>query len=201
MISVAPHEKLYAPYFRCSFTAEPQSSARVLDLLAKRVPCPLTCDDNVRSEVRALLRYGGFKASGRSKPASEYLEKAFQDGFLNPINAMVDCCNAVSLHSGLPISVIDLERTQGALKLEIVAEKQSYVFNPSGQELDLKGLICLWDEQGPCASPVKDSQRSKTQSDTRQTLCLIWGSQSLRSQVDAALALYQELLQDCGGHL
>ncbi|MBT9584778.1 hypothetical protein IV102_15650 [bacterium] len=204
MIEVLPHDRLLARAFRCDFDrplGQQPSSGRILRLLRKEELPSLSSDDTVRSAVRSLLRWGGFKPTGRSKPASEYLEKAFQDGYLQPINAAVDACNAVSLHSGLPISVIDTQLALPPYRLEVVADKVSYIFNPSGQELDLKGLICLWDSQGPCGSPVKDSQRTKTHEGTRQTLCLIWGSRELSGQVEAALSLYQELLTECGASL
>lgn len=201
MIEVKLHERLLAQAFLCDFPRplrDIPSSPRLLSMLRKQETAPMGSDETVRTAIRSLLRWGGFKPTGRSKPASEYLEKAFQDGFLQPINAAVDACNAISLHSGLPISVIDLELARPPYRLEVVADKQSYVFNPSGQELDLKGLICLWDCQGPCGSPVKDSQRTKTHESTCQTLCLIWGSQELPGQVEAAYRFYQELLGECG---
>lgn len=204
MIEVAPNERLLARFFTCEFPAplrDCPASDRVLRLLRKEESPGFAPDDQIKAAVRNLLRLGGFKPTGRSKPASEYLEKAFQDGYLNPINAAVDVCNAVSLHSGLPISVIDLDLAQAPYQVQIVPEKISYVFNPSGQELDLQGLVCFWDAQGPCGSPVKDSQRSKTHAETRRTLVLIWGCQEIPERVDAAEQLYRELLQDCGAQL
>lgn len=204
MIEVAPNERLLARFFTCDFPAplkDCPASDRVRRLLSKEESPGFAPDDQIKAAVRNLLRLGGFKPTGRSKPASEYLEKAFQDGFLKPINAAVDVCNAVSLHSGLPISVLDLDLAQPPYQVKIVPDKVSYIFNPSGQELDLQGLVCFWDAQGPCGSPVKDSQRSKTHGDTRRTLVLIWGSQELPERVDAAEKLYRELLQDCGASL
>ena len=204
MIEIAPNERLLARFFSCEFPAplrDCPASERVLRLLRKEEDPGFAPDDTIKAAVRNLLRLGGFKPTGRSKPASEYLEKAFQEGYLNPINAAVDVCNAVSLHSGLPISVIDLDLAQAPYQVKIVPEKVSYVFNPSGQELDLQGLVCFWDAQGPCGSPVKDSQRSKTHSETRRTLILIWGSREIPARVDAAEKLYRELLQDCGAVL
>lgn len=204
MIEVAPNERLLARYFTCAFPAplkDCPASERVLRLLRKEENPGFAPDDRVKASVRNLLRLGGFKPTGRSKPASEYLEKAFQDGYLNPINAAVDVCNAVSLHSGLPISVIDLELAQEPYHIKIVPDKMSYVFNPSGQELDLQGLVCFWDSRGPCGSPVKDSQRTKTHAQTQRTLVLIWGSQDVPERVDATEKLYRELLQDCGASL
>src|SRR5437870_5965210 len=82
-------------------------------------PAPLGSDDAVREAVRALLRHGGFKPTGRSKPASEYLLNAARDGRLTPINLAVDVCNAVSLHSGLPVSVVDLGRAREPFRVGV----------------------------------------------------------------------------------
>ena len=150
-------------------------------------------DDAVRKAVRELLRAGGFKPSGRSKPASEFLHGAATRGELGSINLAVDLCNVVSLHSGLPISVVDLELASAPLHVAIAAAGTSYVFNPSGQSISLGGLWCLHDRAGACASPVKDSQRSKTHAGTRRSLQLIWGTTVLRERVLATLAWYREL--------
>ena len=132
--------------------------------------------------VRDLLRHGGFKPTGRSKPASEYLIKAADKGFLGPINLPVDACNVVSLHSGLPISVVDLDRTSPPLRLGLAASDSSYVFNASGQHIDVGKLLCLHDAQGPCANAVKDSQRTKTHDESRRCLYVIWGTVDLEGR-------------------
>src|SRR5690606_7710589 len=62
----------------------------------------------VQPAIRAMLRHAGYKPSGRGKPASEYLRGAAAEGGLAAINLAVDLGNVVSLHSGLPISVVDL---------------------------------------------------------------------------------------------
>src|SRR5262249_5377717 len=131
-------------------------------LLAKDAQAPLSSDDHVRETIRRLLRHGGFKPTGRSKPASEYLLKAAADGRLSSINAAVDVCNAVSMHSGLPISVVDLDQARAPWRVGIATEGQSYVFNASGQTIDIAGLLCLFDAEGPCANAIKDAQRTKT---------------------------------------
>lgn len=43
--------------------------------------------------------------------------RASAEGALGSINAAVDACNVVSLHSGLPISVVDLERAKAPLSI------------------------------------------------------------------------------------
>jgi DNA/RNA-binding domain of Phe-tRNA-synthetase-like protein len=132
-------------------------------------------DEERRGAVRRLLRHGGFKPSGRNKPASEYLVKAADGGFLSPINAAVDWNNVASLHSGLPISVVDLDLVTGPLRIGVV-EAGSYVFNAAGHELKLDGLLCLHDTEGPCANAVKDAQRTKTHDGTRRMLFVVWGT-------------------------
>ncbi|PRQ01162.1 phenylalanine--tRNA ligase beta subunit-related protein [Enhygromyxa salina] len=166
-----------------------------LEFDATPLPPP---DDATRKAVRDLLRHGGFRPSGRSKPASEFLLGAARKRELGSINLAVDLCNVVSLHSGLPISVVDLELIATPLRVEIAGPQTSYVFNPSGQEMRLDGLVCLHDAAGPCANPVKDSQRSKTHANTRTTLCVVWGCMALASRVSATLEWYRQLHAQLG---
>src|ERR1043166_8867784 len=108
MLTLDPHPLLDLRAFTTTFPrplGEMPTPAEVLALLSAKAEAPLKADDIVREAVRALLRHGGFKPAGRSKPASEYLVRAVSDGSLTSINAAVDVCNIVSLHSGLPISV------------------------------------------------------------------------------------------------
>jgi DNA/RNA-binding domain of Phe-tRNA-synthetase-like protein len=54
------------------------------------------------------------------------------------ISAAVDVCNAVSLHAGLPINLLDADRLVGPLS--IAPPATAYPFNPSGvndQRIDL----------------------------------------------------------------
>jgi DNA/RNA-binding domain of Phe-tRNA-synthetase-like protein len=177
---------------------EVETPADTLALLAPEAPAPLASDDGVRDAVRALLRHGGFKPSGRSKPASEYLVRAVGDGALASINPAVDVCNVVSLHSGLPISVVDLAKAAPPFRVAVAPAGASYVFNASGQEIDLGGLLCLFDAAGPCANAVKDAQRTKTDAATTRTLTLLWGSTALPGRAAAAAAWYRGLLHQTG---
>ncbi len=194
-----PHPLLRAPSFVATFSqtlSELPSPAWLVELLRldAGVPAELPpTDETMRKHVRELLRHGGFKPSGRSKPASEFLLRAATAGELGSINLAVDLCNVVSLHSGLPISVVDGERVVGPLHLGIAPAGSSYVFNASGQTIDLGGLLCLHDAEGPCANPVKDSQRTKTHAGTRSTVCVVWGCAALAERVDAATRWYREL--------
>src|ERR1700722_13340538 len=177
MLSIEPHPLLDLRSFTTAFPkplGESPSPPELLSLFGDGAIAPVSSDDSVREAVRALLRHGGFKPTGRSKPASEYLLKAFREKSLSPINLAVDACNVVSFHSGLPISVVDLDKTRDPLQVRIAPAGSTYVFNASGQMIDLDGLICLFDAEGPCANAVKDAQRTKTRPETRQTLSLIW---------------------------
>jgi DNA/RNA-binding domain of Phe-tRNA-synthetase-like protein len=170
----------------------------VLDNLRPDAPAPLQRNEEMRGAVRDMLRHGGYKPTGRGKPASEYLVRAASEGALGSINAAVDVCNAVSLHSGFPISVVDLDRAHGPFRIAIAPEGASYVFNVSGQEIDLAGLVCLDDASGPCATAVRDAQRTKTNADTRWTLSVIWGCAGFEARLDAAERWYRALLAETG---
>ena len=79
--------------------------------IARRRDEPLDDAAEARRKAgRDVLRNGKYKPTGRGKPAAEYLVRAAGEGKLGSINLAVDLCNVVSLHSGLPISVVDLDR-------------------------------------------------------------------------------------------
>jgi DNA/RNA-binding domain of Phe-tRNA-synthetase-like protein len=201
MIDVEPHPLLEIASFVTSFPAPLGSlppGEELRGLLSLAAPAPLRADDGVRAAVRDLLRHGGYKPTGRGKPASEYLIRAATDGALGTINAAVDACNAVSLHSGLPISVVDLDRALPPHRVAVADPFARYVFNASGQEIGLGGLLCLFDAEGPCANAVKDAQRTKTHADTVRTLSIVWGTRALPGRAAEAAAWYRALLERTG---
>jgi DNA/RNA-binding domain of Phe-tRNA-synthetase-like protein len=175
--------------------ASPEWLARLLRLDAD---VPLGRSEETRAAVRDMLRFGGYKPTGRGKPSSEYLVRAATEGVLDRINPVVDACNAVSLHSGLPISVVDLDRTEPPLRVGIASEGSGYVFNASGQIIDVEGLLCLHDAAGPCANAVKDAQRTKTEVSTRRTLSLIWGVRSNTVRTRETVAWYRSIVERLG---
>jgi len=174
---------------------EIETPSDLLGLLELNAPAPLERSEEVRKAVRDLLRHGGYKPTGRGKPASEYLVRAAGEGGLSSINLVVDACNAASLHSGLPISVVDLDLAEEPLRVGIAAPGSKYVFNASGQEIDASGLLCLQDALGPCSNAVKDSQRTKTHAGTTRTLCLVWGTTEAPGLAARTAAWYRELLE------
>lgn len=204
MVHLDPHP-CSEPYvlevrFQGPIGAHP-SPPHIVAALSLDAEAPLTPDESVRLKVRDLLRHGGFKPSGRSKPASEYLLKASEKGTLTSINLPVDLCNVVSLHAGLPVSVVDLERAEAPLQIGLADAEASYVFNASGQEIDIGGLLCLHDAQGPCANAVKDSQRTKTHEGSSRCLYVIWGTRDLPGRAREAAAWLSALLEGEGAEV
>jgi DNA/RNA-binding domain of Phe-tRNA-synthetase-like protein len=159
--------------------ASPALAAEIDATLAKRAgvePQP----DAVTAAVRDLLRRGGYKPTGRGKPASEYLAQAAARGEWPRINHAVDALNLVSLESKLPISLIDTDlATSGTTGLVVRngAAGEKYVFNSAGHEIDVAGLLCVAKKDGAAiANAVKDSMATKTTPETRNVLAVVWAS-------------------------
>jgi DNA/RNA-binding domain of Phe-tRNA-synthetase-like protein len=196
-----PHPTLRARAFTSAFPiplAELAPPAWLTALFALEADTPVRRDESLREAIRALLRHGGYKPTGRGKPSSEYLVRAVGDGALGSINLAVDACNAVSLASGFPISVVDLARAREPFSLALGAADAQYVFNSSGQVIDIEGLLCLCDADGPCASAVKDAQRTKTTPATTATLSLVWGCAGFEERLERTVRWYRELLERAG---
>jgi DNA/RNA-binding domain of Phe-tRNA-synthetase-like protein len=172
--------------------------AEIAALLSADAKAPFSREEGVRQAVRDMLRHGGYKPTGRGKPASEYLVRAVDEGALASINVAVDACNAVSLHTGLPISVVDLDVAALPLRIAMGAAGERYVFNRAGHEIDVGGLLCLYDAEGPCGNAVKDAQRTKTRPDTTCTLSVVWGVAGHESLLAGAARWYRELLESAG---
>jgi len=205
-IEIESHPRLDLAAFVLSHSAQQANSGLASEFLSlsgeatSQSPFEIHDDPNayasVKSAVRDLLRHGGYKPTGRGKPASEYLLKAVGAEKLGAINPIVDTLNAVSLHSGLPISVVDLDKCQfeNSLRVAIAPECSEYVFNASGQTIKLDGLLCLFDDLGPCANAVKDSQRTKTNDETKSSLVVIWGTNELSSHSSKTESWFRDLI-------
>lgn len=201
MLTLDPHPLLDLRAFVTRLPrplGELPSPESLLANLAPGAPAPLRATDETRAAVRDLLRHGGFKPTGRSKPASEYLLRAAGEGALGGINLAVDACNVASLHSGLPISVVDLDLAKEPLRVGLAGAGERYAFNASGQVIELEGLLCLFDAEGPCANAVKDAQRTKTHAGTLRTLSILWGAKALEGWAARTCAWFQELLRAAG---
>ncbi|HSJ05993.1 MAG TPA: phenylalanine--tRNA ligase beta subunit-related protein, partial [Longimicrobiales bacterium] len=172
--------------------------AAVGALLSTQATAPMQRDEAVRQAVRDMLRVGGYKPTGRGKPASEYLVRAVEENGLDSINLAVDVCNAVSLHSGFPISVVDADLAVPPYRIAVAPAGERYVFNVAGHEIDLAGLVCLFDVGGPRGNAVKDAQRTKTRPATTATLSVVWGVAGHEARLAQAVDWYRSLLEDAG---
>ena len=169
MLTVDPHPLLDLRAFTTTFPrplgelATPP--AEVLALFDPAAVAPIRADDPLREAVRALLRHGGFRPAGRSKPASEYLLKAATDG-----PAGIDQPGRGYLQRRVAAQRLADQRrgsgpgTRPPLRVGIAPAGSSYVFNAAGQTIDLGGLLCLHDADGPCANAVKDAAADQDRS-------------------------------------
>lgn len=118
-----------------------------------------------KAAVRGMLRYGSYKPAGRAKPSSEYLLQAALEGDFPAVNYFVDAVNVVSLVTGYPISIVDLDKSGADLLLRRGRDGETYVFNSGGQAIDLADLLCVCraTPEGfiPTANPVRDSMATK----------------------------------------
>jgi DNA/RNA-binding domain of Phe-tRNA-synthetase-like protein len=135
----------------------------------------------VRTEIRDVLRVGGYKPTGRGKPASEFLLRAAREEGLPRVNNLVDINNLVSLKTALPISILDRQRLGGEVSIRFGRPGEKYVFNASGQEMDIGGIpvVCRGASDEPVGNAVRDSMLAKVGAETREALAVIYGSRRL----------------------
>lgn len=187
----------------CIETSPPELEEILAALTAERKEV-LFPPDELKSAVRKLLRKGGFKPSGRNKPASEYLAQAAREDRFPYINNLVDINNYISLYSGLPSSLLDRGKTGDQIRLRLGSESERYIFNNTGQEIDLKGLICLCRDDTapgtPYGNPVKDSMLGKLSNTTSSVIGIVYAPMDYieRDALEEFLQIFAELLQRFG---
>lgn len=202
MITVSPHPLLDLRVLETSWprplgAIDGPSWLRALGAPDAATPFPPPGDAE-KGHVRDLLRFGGYKPSGRGKPCNEYLLGVAAQGAFPAINPAVDATNVAALHGGLPISTVDADRLEPPLHVALAPTGSHYVFNAAGQTIDLGGLLCLFDAQGPCANAVKDAQRTKTHAGTVRGLTVVWGTTALPGRAEAVAAWLGELFERLG---
>lgn len=157
-----------------------------------------------KAAVRNMIRFGAYKPAGRSKPSSEYLLAAALDGSFPLVNGPVNANNAISLEWGYPASIFDLDRCGRELLLRRGLAGESYIFNTSGQSIDLEDLLCVCRAEGyawaPCGNPVKDAMATKTTESTQNVVAVIYApSAEPRADLSAAAERFAALLgTNCG---
>lgn len=172
-----------------------ESGPKLQELLRARLeePAAWGLDGETKAAVRDLLRGFGYKPSGRGKPASEYLAAAARKGRFPEILNVVDVNNLISLETGWPASILDLERARGeapGLELRVGRPGESFEFNPAGQEIDVAGLPGVARVDGDAvANPVKDSMVAKVvPGGTRRVLGVLYTSRRVAGEEEVAAA-------------
>jgi DNA/RNA-binding domain of Phe-tRNA-synthetase-like protein len=170
-----------------------------------------------KASVRDMLRHGKYKPAGRAKPSSEYLLAAAlagegHTGEFPLVNGPVDANNAVSLEWGYPASVFDADKTGPELLLRRGLAGEAYVFNPSGQSIELEDLlvVCRRTEAGsgavrepvwePCGNPVKDAMVTKVFEGARNVVAVVYAPAGEEpGRLERCAARFRELLiSECG---
>ncbi len=134
-----------------------------------------------RAAIRDVLRVGGYKPTGRGKPASEFLLGAAREGGMPRVNNLVDINNLASLKSAHPISIFDFARLGDDVSVRFGRAQERYVFNASGQEMDLTGLpvVCRGPDSEAVGNAVKDSMLGKVHEGTADVLVVVYGTRKL----------------------
>ncbi|MEX1062628.1 MAG: phenylalanine--tRNA ligase beta subunit-related protein [Balneolaceae bacterium] len=178
---------------------------RRLEKVRERRKKPLTeREDDFRIACRDMMRIGSYKPTGRSKPAPEYLLRESGEEKFPRINTVADISNYISLKYLVPVSVWDTEKIEADYwRFRAGREDESYIFNPSGQVIELKdvvtGFVVKNDREIPIVSPVKDSQETKTTGLTRNAAVAVYhpahwaGEPQLHDIIDEFSHLLREI--------
>jgi DNA/RNA-binding domain of Phe-tRNA-synthetase-like protein len=142
---------------------------------------PTASPEAARVAIRDVLRVGGYKPSGRGKPASEFLHAVACEQGLPVVNNLVDINNLVSLRTALPISMFDADKLSTPVVVRFGRPSERYIFNVSGQSMDVSGIpvVCRAGTDEPVGNAVKDSMLAKVGPETCNILAVVYGSTKL----------------------
>jgi DNA/RNA-binding domain of Phe-tRNA-synthetase-like protein len=146
-----------------------------------------------------MLRNGKYKPTGRGKPASEYLINYFIKNKEFPfINNIVDINNYISFSTQLPISTFDSDKCDNQITIRHGVSGEKYIFNNSGQEIDLEDLLLVSDSNKALGNPVKDSMKTKISNTTKNIFATIYSTNDISSEEDMQkhLETFQNLLEE-----
>lgn len=141
---------------------------------------PLTAEEDAfRKACRQMLRTEKYKPTGRGKPASEYLLRVAAEGAFPRINTLADINNFISLKFLVPVSLWDVDKAETELFFFRHGHPgESFVFNESGQTIQLEGLVAGFGQKGeddiPMVTPVKDCHKTKATLQTRTLAAAVY---------------------------
>eukprot|EP00727_Mastigamoeba_balamuthi_P014153 m51a1_g9360 hypothetical protein (222) ;mRNA; f:154342-155166 len=189
------------PITQCGPETQPALSERINALIAERATDSFPPAE-LKDSVRSMMKKGGFKPTGRNKPSSEYLCQAAREGRFPRVNNIVDINNLASTKWGLPMSVLDAESVGPSPVIRAGRPGESFVFNASGQSIDLKGLasVCRAADDVALGNPVKDSMQGKVTESTKSLFVVVWGTTVFGAdRMRECLADYESLLREFAG--
>lgn len=141
------------------------------------------------------------KDPARYRPAAEaLLRRVVQGKGVDPVNAVVDVNNILSLETGFSIGTYDLAKLAPPLAFRRGRAGETYEGIGRGS-LNLEGLPVFADARGPFGSPTSDSMRSMVGPGTERILMVMIGFAPVlveAAHLDRARALLEA---HCGAHV
>jgi DNA/RNA-binding domain of Phe-tRNA-synthetase-like protein len=138
----------------------------------------------------------------KHRPSSEaLLRRALQDKPMPHINTLVDVGNYCSLDFLLPLGIYDQSKIRGDITLRLGEEGERY--DAIGNKtLNLAGRYVLADDRGPFGTPMTDSLRTATSTDTTAAVIIIYATLDFDEATFRAHAQTHadRVTEYCGGH-
>jgi len=131
-------------------------------------------EDPVIKGIRAVFSKAGLDPT-KERASGEALIRRIAGGQgLYRINAVVDANNAVSLLTGCPCGVYDLEKVEGDTVTLLVGGSGQAYEGIGGKQLNAENRILTADAKGIFGGPTADSGRTCITLGTKEVLMLIY---------------------------
>lgn len=106
-----------------------------------------------------------------------------EKGSVPKINTFVDIYNVVSSFTGISIGAHDIDKLQGAPRLDIIKKDMHFKMIGGGKDgIARKGEYAYIDERGIlCRMDIKQCERTKVTENTKQVLMIFQGNRYLKS--------------------
>ncbi|MDD5171552.1 MAG: phenylalanine--tRNA ligase beta subunit-related protein [Candidatus ainarchaeum sp.] len=170
-----------------------------LTVKTKFAASPIPEDATIRG-VRALFSQAGTDPT-KDRPSGEALIRRIMAGKgLYRINAAVDVNNIVSILSGCPCGLYDLDRIEGDTITVFVGAPGTIYEGISGKSVNGESRIITSDSRSVFGGPVADSKRTCVTSETKNLLMLIYfPTTAPKEKLDKAMTTAIALMSHCCG--
>lgn len=157
-------------------------------------------ENGVVKGIRSIFHAVGTDPT-KERPSGEALMRRVVDGKgVYRINAVVDVNNIVSLRSGCPCGVYDMDRISGE-KITLLAGRPGDGYEGiSGKQVNGEGRLLSRDSVSVFGGPVADSKRTSITLEAKNVLMLIYfPSSAPRENMGDAMRVATELMKSCCG--